>query len=275
VTVLVAASLAALSSALALGAFVTRQDGSLLARLPSLARARAHRSPLAAVGSLPLVRQIGLRASARRRLEASGDPWSEREVVGAKVVSCGAAASLCALAGAWALALPLIVLAARLPDVWLSRLSARRLAAADREVPVLLDMLALATSAGLPPQGALRRAIDATEGPLADELGAVVRATDLGGRWRDELGAAARRLGLPDLDRTVGALTRAEALGSSLAEEMERLAADVREGRRAGATERARAAPVKMLFPLVFLILPAFLLLTVVPVLVATVESIR
>ena len=39
--------------------------------------------------------------------------------------------------------------------------------------------------------------------------------------------------------------------------------------------ERARAAPVKMLFPFVFLVLPAFLLLTVVPVLLTTVQSIR
>jgi tight adherence protein C len=69
-------------------------------------------------------------------------------------------------------------------------------------------------------------------------------------------------------------LVRTERLGSSLADEMSRLAADVRESRRARATERARAAPVKMLFPLVFLILPAFLLLTVVPVLLTTVRSI-
>ena len=41
------------------------------------------------------------------------------------------------------------------------------------------------------------------------------------------------------------------------------------------AGERARTAPVKMLFPLVFLVLPAFLLLTVVPVLVTTLRSIR
>ena len=151
----------------------------------------------------------------------------------------------------------------------------RRRAAADREVPVLLDLLAVATSAGLPPQLALRRAVEAAEGPLADELRAVIEAVDLGGRWRDELVEGAGRLGLSDLDRAVGVLTRSEALGSSLAEEIGRLATDVREARRAAATERARAAPVKMLFPLVFLVLPAFLLLTVVPVLVSTVESIR
>ena len=51
------------------------------------------------------------------------------------------------------------------------------------------------------------------------------------------------------------------------------LAASVRQARRA-ATSSARTAPVKMLFPLVFLVLPAFLLLTVVPVLLTTVRSI-
>ncbi|MEX2422063.1 MAG: type II secretion system F family protein, partial [Actinomycetota bacterium] len=144
----------------------------------------------------------------------------------------------------------------------------------DGEVPTLLDLLAVATSSGLPPQLAFRRAVDAAEGPLAEELRSVLNVTALGGRWRDELRATSARLGLPDLQRLVGALTRSEALGTSLAEEIPRLANDVREARSAAATERARAAPVKMLFPLVFLILPAFLLLTVVPVLVTTVRSI-
>ena len=69
-------------------------------------------------------------------------------------------------------------------------------------------------------------------------------------------------------------LTRTETLGTSLTGATRDLAADVRSSRRAAVAER-RAAPVKMLFPLVFLVLPAFLLLTVVPVLLTTVRSIR
>jgi tight adherence protein C len=157
-----------------------------------------------------------------------------------------------------------------------TRRGARRYRAeVDAEIPQLLDLLAAGSSAGLAAPLALRRAAEGLAGPLADELRAMVRAVDLGARWRDELDALDERLDLPDLRRTVAALTRTETLGSSLAEATAELAASVRRARRAATTERARTAPVKMLFPLVFLVLPAFLLLTVVPVLLTTVQSIR
>lgn len=151
----------------------------------------------------------------------------------------------------------------------------RRLALANQELPQLLDLLAAASSAGLSGPLALSRAVRSTQGPLAEELTGVLRSVELGGRWRDELRKTAERVGLPDLQRAVAALTRTEALGTSLSEAVSRLAAQVRESRRAAAGERARTAPVKMLFPLVFLVLPAFLLLTVVPVLITTLSSIR
>ncbi len=169
---------------------------------------------------------------------------------------------------------PAALVAWRVPDLVLARAARRTSAAADREIPVLLDLLAVATSAGLPPQLAFRRAVEAATGPLADGLRSVLDASDLGVRWRDELIAVGDRLALPDLQRLLGALARTDSLGSSLAEEIEHLATDVREVRRATAAQRARTAPVKMLFPLVFLVLPAFLLLTVVPVLLTTVRSI-
>ena len=225
------------------------------------------------IGRWPLVRGIRLSKSASARFETAGVGWDPRAVVGAKVVAVAATLVVFgALAGP--VALPVAYAAWRAPDLVLARMARRTTRAADREIPVVLDLLAVATSAGLPPQLAFRRAVEGAEGPLADALREVVDATDLGGRWRDELRVAGDRVELPDLRRLIGALARTEAVGSSLSEEVARLAADVREVRRAAAAQRARTAPVKMLFPLVFLVLPAFLLLTVVPVLLTTVRSI-
>ena len=114
-----------------------------------------------------------------------------------------------------------------------------------------------------------------SSGPLAEEVRATVRAVDLGARWRDELEATRRA---SRSARTCGALSpHSPAPSRSVRRSRRRrseLAASVRQARRAATTERARTAPVKMLFPLVFLVLPAFLLLTVVPVLLTTVRSI-
>jgi tight adherence protein C len=154
------------------------------------------------------------------------------------------------------------------------RAHSRHRRAVDAEVPQLLDLLAAGSSAGLSAPHALRQAALALRGPLAAELGGAFVSVDLGARWRDELAALAWRVDSADLRRTVSVLARTEVLGSSLSEATRELAVSVRAARRAAVTERARTAPVKMLFPLVFLILPAFLLLTVVPVLLTTVRSI-
>jgi len=226
------------------------------------------------VGGWPILRRVRLSRVTMTRLDRSGTHRSERQVVASKAL-----VSATAMFAASALVSPVVgavaaLIAWRIPDLALARLARRALAAADREIPVLLDLLAVATSAGLPPQLAFRRAVEAATGPLAEELRSVLDASDLGGRWRDELIVVGERLALPDLRRLLAALARTDSLGSSLAEEVGHLASDVREVRRAAAAQRARTAPVKMLFPLVFLVLPAFLLLTVVPVLLTTVRSI-
>jgi Flp pilus assembly protein TadB len=269
-----AGALAAVAALAAFGSLVLWPKPDLLTvvsatRLEAVARPNAFEW----IGRWPLIRRIPVSATASARIRTAGARWDPRALVGAKVV-VAAAALVVFGAVLGPLTLPAAVVAWRVPDIALARIARRTTRAADREIPVLLDLLAVATSAGLPPQLAFRRAVEGAEGPLAETLCEVVDATDLGGRWRDELRVAGDRLGLPDLRRLIGALARTEAVGSSLAEEISRLAADVREVRRAAAAQRARTAPVKMLFPLVFLVLPAFLLLTVVPVLLTTVRSI-
>jgi len=174
------------------------------------------------------------------------------------------------------LTLPLaLLLGVRIRRLRAARADVRRRRAMDAEVPQLLDLVAAASAAGLSAVVGLQRSVSALRGPLGAELRGSLDAVDLGARWREELAEVTERLSLPDLRRALTVLTRTESLGTSLTESTRELAADVRASRRAAVAERARAAPVKMLFPLVFLVLPAFLLLTVVPVLLTTVESIR
>lgn len=270
-----AAALASVASALAIAAAATGAPDRVLERagvLGSPSPVALARGALRAIGraARPTHGHIGT------LLEAADISWPVEEVAGAKVVVPLVALAIAAAAPPPLpmLGIPTALVAFRIPELLLARAARRRTREASREVPLFLDLLAVTTSAGLAPQLAVRLAVGALSGPLGGELRAAVGRADLGRRWRDELVAAADRLALDDLRRAVALLLRTQRLGTSLADEMSRLAGDVREARRSRAAERARTAPVKMLFPLVFLILPAFLLLTVVPVLLTTVRSI-
>lgn len=274
--------MALLAVALSWATVAVRVDADVAAGL-GIERILRHRSLgsrwVRAVGARGWLRRLSRAEVLSTHLEAVGSTTAVDSVIAGKLALAIAIAG-CVLGLMSPMPGPLLapVLAAaafRAPDLVLRRAAARRTRRADREVPLMLDLLAAAASSGLSGPLALGAVIDAVEGPLADELAAALRAVDLGARWRDELQAVAERLDLQDLRRAIGVLTRSDSLGSSLVESLGRIAEDAREARRSATTERARKAPVKMLFPLVFLVLPAFLLLTVVPVLLSTLRSIR
>jgi Flp pilus assembly protein TadB len=273
----IAAVLAAIACTSCVASVVTAARGSIVERFAPATGVDVSvgRRFLGAVGRSRLGRRIR-RRHLEERLAAARSTWTPDEVAGAKVVALASVVPVAAvptpLAFVW---VPIALVAFRMPDVVLSRAERTWRRAASREVPLLLDLLAVTTSTGLAPQVAIRVAVEQLGGPLGDELRRALGRADLGRPWRDELTTVAEHLGLRDLGRVAALLRRTETLGASTAGEIARLAADVRSERRARAAERARTAPVKMLFPLVFLILPAFLLLTVVPVLLTTVRSIH
>jgi pilus assembly protein TadC len=222
---------------------------------------------------------------ARRRLEERLDAASiardmADRVVGAKLVLC-AAGALVGLAAfpagglaALASAMTMGCAGFGLPEFLLARrASVLRLRVAE-DVPSLLDLVSVCVTAGLSPPMALERATESIRGPLRDSLERASAEVSLGGSWRTALRKAAERLDLRDLRRLALALERGQRLGAPLADQLRRLARDVRDERRALAEERARRAPVLMLFPLVFLILPAFVLSAVVPAVVVATRSI-
>jgi tight adherence protein C len=230
-----------------------------------------------AVGRRPLAMRVARAQLSADRIASAHVATTVERYIGAKAAG-GLALGGLALLGpmpAPLLAPVLVAGALVVPDLVLARIAARRRIRIEAQLPQLLDLLAAGSTAGLSALLALRRAADSVRQPLAGELAVLLERVELGARWRDELRSMADRLRLGDLRRAVMAMTRTEHLGTPLAESLRRRADEVRESRRAEAAERARKAPVKMLFPLVFMILPAFLLLTVVPVLLSTLRSVR
>jgi pilus assembly protein TadC len=132
------------------------------------------------------------------------------------------------------------------------------------EVPLAADLLAMALAAGLTPYLALEIVSRCGPPRFAGRIRAVLGA---GGRLAEALEAEATAS--PPLADVVRVLVASERFGAPAAPGLSRLAADVRARARQEALARARAVPVKLLFPLVFLVLPAFVVLTVAPVLLA------
>jgi tight adherence protein C len=73
------------------------------------------------------------------------------------------------------------------------------------------------------------------------------------------------RCDTPSMRAFVRAISQGEALGVSIGAMMRNLAAETRKRRRQAANEKVQKAPVKMLFPLVFMIFPALLIVLLYP----------
>lgn len=215
-----------------------------------------------------------------RLVVLAGTTWSAPEVAALKpLLLLGSAVPLALVAPGFGPAVAMLSLAAtaayRAPDFALARRARSRQADIERRVPDLVELLVATTEAGLAPAVAFRRSAEVLVGPLGEELRLAVDEIDLGLPWREAMARLVGRTDVPSLARLVSTLARSNRLGTSVRTTLRSVADDLRAERRARAEEAARRAPVKMLFPLVFLILPAFLLLTVGPVVLATVHSLR
>jgi pilus assembly protein TadC len=135
------------------------------------------------------------------------------------------------------------------------------------ELPVVVDLLGVAVGAGCTPYLAVGVAAEWGPPLLAERLTGVRRACDLGAGFAPALDELATDVGR--LRPLCDALLASDRYGSPVAPALARLAGEERASLRRRAEARARTVPVRLLFPLVFLVLPAFALLTVIPALLA------
>jgi tight adherence protein C len=143
-----------------------------------------------------------------------------------------------------------------------------------RSLPELVDLFVLTVGSGMTVPLAIDAVARRHVGPAAAELRRVTEDMARGQRCADALDAAAERLG-PDVRGLFAALASSDRHGAPLTDALLRIAGDVRADRRRRAEEAARRIPVRLLFPLVLCVLPAFALLTVAPLLAGALQSLR
>jgi tight adherence protein C len=144
-----------------------------------------------------------------------------------------------------------------IPLVLVRRRARARLDEIDRRLPDLIDLMVVTVEAGVGFGGSLQIAAGRMDGPLAQELRLTLQEQRMGLELRESLQNMLERANVPAMRSFVRAVTQGEALGVSIATIMRNLAVEMRKRRRAQAEEQTQKAPVKMLFPLVFLIFPA------------------
>jgi tight adherence protein C len=165
---------------------------------------------------------------------------------------------------AWVL--PSGIFGAALLNIRLQSLSTARFTEVSRELPASIDLIALAMNAGSDFPGAVRRVIHGQRGVVAEELGHVLRALDLGITRRAALLSFRDRMPVQEVRDLVRAILLAEKKGSSITEALAQQARASRERRSVRAEEAAARAGVLLLVPLM-LLMACILILLVGPLL--------
>jgi tight adherence protein C len=160
-----------------------------------------------------------------------------------------------------------------LPMSIVRRRGDRRLAQVEHDLPELIDLLVVTVEAGLGFNGSLNVAAKRFHGPLRDELSLTLQEQRLGLPTNDALTNLLNRCPTPSMRSFVRSVLQGETLGVSIGAILRNLAVDMRKRRRQAAEERAQRAPVKMLFPLIFLLLPALFVVLLFPALYTFLES--
>jgi tight adherence protein C len=177
-----------------------------------------------------------------------------------------------------AVSLILAVIGFFLPDFFLRN----RIKARQKEIvhalPDVLDLLMVCVEAGMGFDAAVARVAEQPETrnrPLYADLMRMHLEVRAGRPRTEALRALGERTGVLEVKTMVGAFIQTEKLGTPLGKTLRVHADSARVQRRHRAEELAHLAPLKMLFPTVFFLMPAFFLVTLAPSLLGLLKILK
>jgi len=160
-----------------------------------------------------------------------------------------------------------------MPTIWLGSRIRSRQDAIIKALPDALDLLTICVEAGLGFDAAMTKVTDKWDDPLALEFGRVGQEMALGKLRREALRDMANRMDVSDVSTFIAAVIQADQLGVSMAKVLRIQSEQMRLRRRQRAEEKAHQAPIKMLFPMAFLIFPALFIVLLGPAAIVILES--
>jgi tight adherence protein C len=220
-------------------------------------------------------------AKIQHRLDIAGNPtgWDVNRIIGLKVLglAIGAVASvLWCLTSGKSLSVTLVVSLAvavfgyLLPNILLNNAGEKREQEMQNALPDALDLMTISVEAGLGFDAAVSRVAKETTGPLAQELARLLQEMQIGVGGIEAMRAMAERTTMHDLKSFCLAMVQADTFGIPVARVLRVQSKEMRGKRRQRAEEKAQQVPVKILFPLIFFILPSFFVVTIGPVVLET-----
>ncbi|TFD19258.1 type II secretion system F family protein [Cryobacterium sp. TMS1-13-1] len=217
-----------------------------------------------------------------RRRVLAGHPtgWEIDRILIAKPL-IGAAGGL--LAGLWisvdpvplrfALSFLLVIVCFFTPDLLLLSRGQERQELIQNALADTLDQMTIAVEAGLGFEAAMAKAATNGKGPLAEEFIRTLQDMSIGRSRKDAYQLLADRTSSADLRRFTRSVIQADTYGIAIANVLNVQAGEMRLRRRQRAEEQAMKVPVKVIFPLVFCILPVLFIVLLTPAVISIAKA--
>jgi tight adherence protein C len=160
-----------------------------------------------------------------------------------------------------------------LPSLWLTSKIGRRQDEIVKALPDGLDLLTICVEAGLGFDQAVQHLVEKQDNELSRAFNRYLQEVSLGRTRRDALQSFSARMDVPDVTSFIAAIIQADQLGVSMAKILRIQSNQMRIRRRQRAEQKAHQAPIKMLFPLAFLIFPSMFIVLLGPAVLQVMDS--
>jgi tight adherence protein C len=152
-----------------------------------------------------------------------------------------------------------------LPSAQVRSMANQRQKGIMRQLPDVMDLLTISVEAGLGFDAALAQVVKNVPGPLAEELARLLQEIQIGVSRADAFRQLGERTNVPELEGFVLSMIQADLFGVSIANVLRAQSKELRLKRRQRAEEIAQKIPVKLLFPMIFMVLPALFIIVLGP----------